>query len=280
MSYILDALKKADAERERGTIPGLHSQPLAPAPDRDGDDDHPRESRGAAQKSPLVWVGVGVAACLIGVLTVAWLMHDSAEPAASNSATGQQVGQAPPPAPTGAVMPGDDGRMPQQAAEAPPMQPPMTQQMPGQDASANTQQSTAPWPAPAAPQGSARARTKPRDMAGDSTAAAPANRGAGGVAQPKANDVNIGNNGVNQGTTAGRLPTFNELPEEVRREIPALSIGGAMYSEAAASRMLVINGQVFHEGEQPYQGLVLEEIRLKTAVFRFRGTRYSVSFRD
>jgi general secretion pathway protein B len=27
MSYILDALKRADAERERGQVPGLHSQP-------------------------------------------------------------------------------------------------------------------------------------------------------------------------------------------------------------------------------------------------------------
>jgi general secretion pathway protein B len=33
MSYILDALKRADAERERGHVPGLHAQPLgSPAP--------------------------------------------------------------------------------------------------------------------------------------------------------------------------------------------------------------------------------------------------------
>lgn len=31
MSYILDALKRADAERERGAVPGLHSQTAAPA---------------------------------------------------------------------------------------------------------------------------------------------------------------------------------------------------------------------------------------------------------
>ena len=30
MSYILDALKRADAERERGAVPGLHSQTAAP----------------------------------------------------------------------------------------------------------------------------------------------------------------------------------------------------------------------------------------------------------
>ncbi|MBK1714502.1 hypothetical protein CKO43_17155, partial [Rubrivivax gelatinosus] len=29
MSYILDALRRAEAERERGAVPGLHSQPNA-----------------------------------------------------------------------------------------------------------------------------------------------------------------------------------------------------------------------------------------------------------
>ncbi|MBI2754856.1 MAG: general secretion pathway protein GspB [Betaproteobacteria bacterium] len=32
MSYILDALKKADAKRDRGTVPGLHARQVAPAP--------------------------------------------------------------------------------------------------------------------------------------------------------------------------------------------------------------------------------------------------------
>jgi general secretion pathway protein B len=32
MSYILDALKRADAERERGQVPGLHSQASVPTP--------------------------------------------------------------------------------------------------------------------------------------------------------------------------------------------------------------------------------------------------------
>ena len=30
MSYILDALRRADAERERGAVPGLHAQPVPP----------------------------------------------------------------------------------------------------------------------------------------------------------------------------------------------------------------------------------------------------------
>jgi len=51
-----------------------------------------------------------------------------------------------------------------------------------------------------------------------------------------------------------------------------------MYSDSPASRMLLINNRVFHEGDQPAAGLVLEEIRLKSAVFNYRGTRYAVSY--
>ncbi|MEO8119670.1 MAG: general secretion pathway protein GspB [Rhodoferax sp.] len=37
MSYILDALKRADAERERGAVPGLHARQLTPPAARDTD---------------------------------------------------------------------------------------------------------------------------------------------------------------------------------------------------------------------------------------------------
>ena len=51
-----------------------------------------------------------------------------------------------------------------------------------------------------------------------------------------------------------------------------------MYSEHAASRMLIINGQVFHERDKLAPNLTLVQIRLKTAVLDFRGYRYSVSY--
>jgi general secretion pathway protein B len=74
------------------------------------------------------------------------------------------------------------------------------------------------------------------------------------------------------------VPDVHALPESLRRELPNLTIGGAMYSDTRTNRMLVLNNQVFHEGDQPAPGLVLEEIRLKSAVFNYRGTRYSVNY--
>ena len=59
MSYILDALKKAESERERGSVPGLHSQSLPlrrPAVDT------------RAVATPLLLGGVVLALALSGAL--------------------------------------------------------------------------------------------------------------------------------------------------------------------------------------------------------------------
>jgi general secretion pathway protein B len=42
--------------------------------------------------------------------------------------------------------------------------------------------------------------------------------------------------------------------------------------------MLIINGQLFHEREQPAPGVVLEQIRLKSAVLGFKGYRFELSY--
>ncbi len=72
--------------------------------------------------------------------------------------------------------------------------------------------------------------------------------------------------------------TFAELPPEVQRDLPKLAISGGVYSDNAAQRMLIVNGQVLGEGAEPAPGVVLEQIRARTAVWRFRGYRYSVTY--
>lgn len=74
------------------------------------------------------------------------------------------------------------------------------------------------------------------------------------------------------------MPTLSELPESIRRELPTLSVGGAMHSNNPASRMLILNGQVFQEGDAVTADLVLEQINLKSAVLVYKGQRYSISY--
>lgn len=73
-----------------------------------------------------------------------------------------------------------------------------------------------------------------------------------------------------------RLPTLAELPAELRSQLPALVVGGSMYSTNAASRIVILNGQVFREGDKPVDGLSVEQIRLKSTVLAFRGVRFEL----
>lgn len=51
-----------------------------------------------------------------------------------------------------------------------------------------------------------------------------------------------------------------------------------MHSDVASNRMLILNGGVFREGDQPAPGVMLEQIRLKSAVLRYKGHRYSINY--
>lgn len=97
MSYILDALQRADAERERGHVPGLNSQRVPPASRR------PVQVRRWRPWHVALAIGVGLCA----VLALWWWQPPSvpsiptpaAEPAAA------PVSAAPPPTPTPSARP-------------------------------------------------------------------------------------------------------------------------------------------------------------------------------
>ncbi|MCM2336049.1 MAG: general secretion pathway protein GspB, partial [Pseudomonas sp.] len=72
----------------------------------------------------------------------------------------------------------------------------------------------------------------------------------------------------------GEPPIANGLPPEA----PKLAISGGVYSVNRSQRMLIVNGQVVNEGADLGGGIMLEEIRPKAAVLRFRGGRYNVAF--
>src|SRR3982751_1655175 len=70
MSYILDALRRAEAERERGAVPGLQSQQYAIAED----------DAAATPPRRLVWAVVGLVLALIAVLAWALLGRGESTP--------------------------------------------------------------------------------------------------------------------------------------------------------------------------------------------------------
>jgi general secretion pathway protein B len=228
MSYILDALRKAEAERERGSVPNIHAQPaFAGAP-----------ARGARPRSR-VWIAVAVVGVLLVIAAaLPWFFM------ADRSAVPAPVAAAPAPvvAPTPVPM-----TMPASAAAAPAKLPAPTTTPPAAAATA-----AAP-PVQLAPVPVRKPRPAPA-VASAATVAAAAS------------------------ATEERVYAMNELPDDIRRQLPGLSVGGSMYSTTPASRLVIVNGQVLHEGDRLTPELVLQQIRLKTAVFAFKGYRFTITF--
>ena len=240
MSYILDALKKADAEREQGQVPGLHT-PTG----------HTDLSDGPQLRTPPLWVmGLGALLVLIALGAV-WLWPRpvaviATAPTQPQSLPAGPVAE-PEPTPAPALTPAPESR-PEASATA---------NRAGNETSRPAPEAT-PTPPPSRPPRAEPAITRP--------------------VAPAAPRAPIHVDPAPAPTPSSKVPTLAELPDDVRRSLPSLSVSGAMYSDSPANRMLLINNRVFHEGDQPVAGLVLEEIRLKSAVFRFQGQRFSVNY--
>ena len=63
-----------------------------------------------------------------------------------------------------------------------------------------------------------------------------------------------------------------------RPAMPAMSFGGAFDSPDPRARMLIINGQVWREGDEPVPGWVLERIGLHQARFSVQGRAVEVDY--
>ena len=74
-----------------------------------------------------------------------------------------------------------------------------------------------------------------------------------------------------------RVASLAELPADVRAGLPALAFGGSIYSNTPANRLLIVNGQLLHEGDALGPGATLEQIRPKAAVINVRGQRFEIA---
>lgn len=213
MSYILDALKRAESERSRGAVPNLHAQPGLVG---DGD-------AGGSVVGQRAALGVAVAVLLAAAVVWWWMSGEVAPPpVAAADATPSMLTPVPvaqlPAAPVGPVL------------------------------TPRAKPNTSPWMA---------------QKAAPLPVSPPAREPTPAIAAASASE---------------RIYTQRELPDHIRSSLPVLTVGGATYSDNAASRMLIVNGNLFHEGDQLTPELTLQQIKLRAAVLSFRGYRYSISY--
>ncbi|QIL70330.1 general secretion pathway protein GspB [Diaphorobacter sp. HDW4B] len=260
MSYILDALKRAQAERGRGSVPGLHTQSVTVPSAKETPE--PRSGHRGA------WLIAGAAG--VAALALAWLQFGPKGATHQPVVVAQVPAAVPAPAPTPApvaipepvptpapapVVVKSDAPAPIEIDVTPPPPPPPAPPKPV------AQPTPTPTPAAAKREEAAARQAKmaaPADAASFNNAA-PAPAPAPVAAAPAAPVYNVAN-----------------LPPAVREQLPSLQLAGITYSTNPKYRMVIVNGQVLHEGDSAGPGLVLERIENARTIWAFRGYRYAL----
>lgn len=252
MSYILDALKRADADRERGQVPSLHSQNPLPVAE-----DTSRRGRIAA--------GLGLTLVAIVALAVFWF-HSAGQTAAPSPIPANDPQPA---ADTSVAQPGPAAVASATASVLPPLHPP--------PAPILAPEPPIPQPTSSRMAHLAKASTEGENGTVDSedlvdtedpdakdptthTGPAPVLLPPPPKPAPK--------RAVQASTTA---TAHAGLP-------PGITVSGASYSENPEHRMLIVNGKVVHEGEDIQPGLRVEAIGAHTAVLKHNGIFYNIRY--
>ena len=217
MSYILDALKKAEAERKLGAVPGIY----APATDAAGRDHRSR-------RTP--WLAAALALLVVILAALAWFRPWIAPKTVTLPAAPPPLATAPAPPALPALVPVTP------LVQSPPAKPKAVARI--------------------APPSSA----KPRSVASAPPPAAP----------PQA--------AQDAGRQDNEPLMLRELPEQIQREIPALKIGGYIYSSNPAERSLLINNKLLREGDEVAPGLTLEKMLRGSVVLNYKGYRYRIAY--
>jgi len=270
MSFILDALRKADLQRQRGAAPTLLAV----------------QEPAVARRRPAYLVYGVLAVLLVGTgIAIGWLRPWQPEPAApvvvksveSRSSEPGSIESAPPgsapletaPPETAALQPA-----PLQPAPVPPTpapsaiapQPKLESQPAPQGQSATRPAQPAPAPSAVAPQPEPSVRAKPEI---DAPARAADAAVTGGTPAPPVDTA------AADATAEPAVIAMADLPLSVRQELPAITISVHAYSDNPAARLVGIDSRILREGDDVVAGLKLEQITPEGMIFSYKGYRFS-----
>jgi general secretion pathway protein B len=264
MSFILDALRKSEHERQRQTGPGLAEVPVA-AP-------RPRSN---------VWATAAIALLLVNLVAIGVLLILKAgrEPAAAPPAAAAAA-----PAP---VSPPAPGEPPAQVSMtrtaplqgAPPMLQPARAAEPVAEAPHNPlEEEMSGGPPMLDPQVAARAAAAPAGP--PAVTRTPAGRGSVVYEQlPDSATVGAPQNpgAAAAGTSAQgpKLPSADEVA--AAGGVPALNLDLHVYAVKPAERMIFVNSHKYREGDTLQEGPVVRQITPDGAILEFRGNRFLLS---
>ncbi len=244
MSYILEALRRSDAER-RGRQAGGDRVPAA------------RRRRSGLGRSALLTV-LALLLLLNGAALAVWAWRwtaGEADPATPRDEIAE-MREAPQQEPSElARTAANDRAWPEPwQVEQPPKE--RSPDRSGRDATPEAESAPAPEPAPEESTTQLRETDRPEPTASDSAEATPSD-------DSNADDV----------------PLLAQLPEALRERVGPLDVGVHVYSGSPERGFLLLDGQRLRPGERLDNGLELVAMAPDGAQFRFEGERFRVVLR-
>lgn len=266
MSYILDALKKSEKERQRGAVPNLMTAQDVIVQER--------------KKRPL-WPYVLAGALIVNAGVLAWWLtgHSNKPVVPSPSIAAQQLAAKTRDHATSA----SDTRSSGAKTVGPPARPAEGKSALGSENRALEARASResgipknlPSPAKVDPQNasegghSAVADAKvTRENTPTSPPSSPGDRPA---LESQSAD--------RPAPQKNKMYHLKELPASVQQTLPDFAVSTHLYSSDEASRMVRINGQMLREGQYLTTGLKLEEITADGAIFSYHGYRFRIGLK-
>lgn len=256
MSYILDALKKSEKERQRGQVPDLLT----------GQDTVP-----PGTKKRTVWPYLLLGALLLNAALLLLWKYPSQPKKTDESGPSKIIQQQPLPLETAPTVTNIAKKVPEDkdtkkkkavASKAvTPEQPSKSKSRPafdllGRAADKPLQAETPKVPAVAAP-------------------VVQETKQAGKAGQKQATESHV----AAAAAPGKKIYRRDELPASVQKGLPDFNITVSIYSDNPAARLIKVNGETLREGESLSSGLKLEEILQNGAVMSYQNYRFHIGLR-
>jgi len=254
MSFILDALKKLEQKRQRGSVPDLMTV-------------HVPVQR-EIKKRP-VWPYLIIGALFLNA-AIFFVWFQPRKPSSPPPAVNRNV------SPEHAAANKKSQLQSPAALKIPEVKPVLEAQNKKASASKESGQKTAPVKsAPPPPAVTAEKPTKEtRPIQQPKT---PSDTSVG--KQPSKENLSAsipGEAAANKGVSGNSVPELSQLPQSTQSEIPKLTILGHIYSDNPGTRLININGDVYREGENIAKNLKIEEITETGVILNYDGTRFQI----
>lgn len=252
MSYILDALKKAEEERKRGIPPDVTTL-------QDAGSVRGRSARPA-------WVYVLLAAVLLNVVILIWWL---------GAWNGERAGRTVPKVKSEGVMT-TAGTAKSVSDKAPVLSPPAVKGAEtGNAGEAGADSGDKNHP----PVEIKTVREAPRQ-----TQAEEAGTRAGMAEKTEIPSEGVKGSEVKTASLeppdANRIYALNQLPPSIRQDLPDMTMSLHYYTGDPSLRLIIVSGETLRQGQETVKGLRLEKVTPDGAVFDYRHYRFRVGMQQ